>query len=274
MNKPKLLFVYEHKKPEWWLDGLSAALDVLEKDFEITKENLDQHHDGFSDGSRVSADFILGWGSFGSAVDLHIKERAKYFGIKKGLCVAGNASLVTSADNYDILFFESDWIKENYLKDVTTKTVKAFGVNTDIYFKQDIPNPIVWDYIGVGAFASWKRWERFNSLQGKRLVIGEYQLGNETESLSIARDLIKHGVMVSDMVHPFDLANLYNWSRTLFIPADINGGGERAILEARSCGLDIKIENDNPKLKELLDCPIPSHIDYAEQLKKGIMSCL
>lgn len=269
-SKLKLLFVYEHEKPEYWLDGLSAALDELEEDFEICRMNISSSV--FSQGPKLVPDFLLGWGAFGSSVDKYLQEWKPK--VKKGLCVAGNATPVIDAEKYDVLFYETDWIKQNYLKDVQTKTVKAFGVNTDIFFKQDIPCPIVWDCIGVGALASWKRWERFNSLSGKRLVVGQYQQGNEAESLSTARNLLKNGVMVSDWVHPFDLANYYNWSRTLFLPADINGGGERAILEARACGLEIKIETDNPKLKELLDCPIPSHVDYAKALKAGIESVL
>ena len=111
--------------------------------------------------------------------------------------------------------------------------------------------------------------------KGRKLVIGEYQQDNENESLSIVRLLVKNGVMVSPAINPFDLVNYYRWSRKAYIPADINGGGERAILEARACGLEVEIEGDNPKLDELLHIiPIPTEIDYYKALKKGIMSVL
>ncbi len=43
-------------------------------------------------------------------------------------------------------------------------------------------------------------------------------------------------------------------------------GGERVVLEARQLGVDVKIEGDNPKLKELLSSPVYDHSYYAEQL--------
>ncbi len=153
--------------------------------------------------------------------------------------------------------------------------VRAFGVNTDIYFPSPMPTPIVWDYISVGAFANWKRQVRMIDKPGTKLVIGEYQDDNEEESIAIVRDLVSNGVMVSNMINPFELAQLYSYSRTLYQPADLIGGGERSILEARACGLSIEIDKDNPKLQELVDMEdIPDHKTYAAQLKKGIMSVL
>jgi len=268
MSLPKLLFVYEHKKPEWWLDGLSHALDCLETDFEITKLNL-------NDGGILSIpfqdfDFVLGWGGFESKVDKFMQTTL----CKKGLCLAGNAFGYTD-QKYDIIFYETNWVREFLnLSSLPCKVVKAFGVNTDIYNDVDFMTPLVFDYLGVGALAKWKRWEKMKDKKGIRMVIGEYQTENEIESADIACDLLRHGVMVSNMVHPFDLANIYHWASTLYVPADIYGGGERTILEARACNLKIEIEDDNPKLKELLYCDIPSHLDYAKKLKDGIMSVL
>jgi len=62
----------------------------------------------------------------------------------------------------------------------------------------------------------------------------------------------------------------YNRAKTVYIPATLMGGGERAILEARSCGCKVKIEDDNPKLKELLTCPIYDVDYYVKQLKRGL----
>lgn len=272
--KPKLLFVYDHPHPEWWMDGLSVALDVLEDDFEIERLNLHSYKD--SDIVGRNAVFILGWGALGSSVDKWVQGQNFPLPLKKGLCVAGNATQPIGTENYQVLFAETSWIIDNYLPK-HKNIVKSFGVNADIYAPVHIPTPVVWDYIGVGAFASWKRWEKMieKAKQGhKCLVVGEYQKDNEQESLGIIRELVANGVMVSPQVHPLDLANLYSWSRTLYMPSDLNGGGERSVLEAVSCGLNVEIEKDNPKLQELLDNKVPSHIDYAKQLKKGIMSVL
>jgi len=268
MKKPNLLFVYDHPHPEWWMDGLSSALTLLEKNFNVQRYNLSGNNDEIYDNAIIP-DFILGWGAFGSQADKWLQKRKG----KKGLCIAGNVIPPKSADSYDVLFYETDWYKPT-IKD-HRNIVKAFGVNTDIFNKIDMTTPIIWDYIGVGAFASWKRWELMKKKKGRKLVVGEYQQENELESLSIVRDLVKNGVMVSPAVNPFDLAMYYRWSRKLYIPANINGGGERAIFEARSCGLEVEIEGDNPKLQELvLVDPIPTEKDYYKALKRGIMSVL
>lgn len=267
MNKPKLLFVYDHKYPNRWMDGLWAALNVLEKDFEVSKRNLQEN---FPDVA-VGFDFILGWGGFNSSVD-NFLQNAITGNAKKGLCIAGNAFPPTGANNYDVLFYETKWYRPqiSFHKNI----VQAFGINSDIYNKPDLPFPIIFDYIGVGALADWKHWEKMEEKKGLRLVVGEYQEGNPEESGRIANHLLQNGVMVSPLVHPYDLANFYHWSRKCYIPADINGGGERAVWEARACGLEVEIEDANPKLNELLSNEVKDHHWYAEQLKKGILSVI
>lgn len=268
MNKPKVLFVYDHARPEYWCDGLYMALQELEKDFEIIKYNLAMEEAP----PTVSQDFTLGWGAFNSPVDIFMQYDLNRED-KKGLCIAGNTFPPTGANNYDVLYYETKWYRPqiSFHKNI----VHAFGINSDLFFQSDLLSPIIWDYIGVGSLADWKRWDKMKDKKGTRLVVGEYQKGNEQESGRIALDLLKSGVMVSDMVSPFDLSNLYNWSRTLYMPSDVNGGGERAVLEARACGLNVEIEDDNPKLKEVLQWdPIPDYKWYASQLKKGILSCL
>jgi hypothetical protein len=59
-------------------------------------------------------------------------------------------------------------------------------------------------------------------------------------------------------------------AKAVYVPDDVLGGGERAVLEARSLGVDVVIEEDNPKLAELLDSPIYDHAYYATQLSFGI----
>lgn len=264
----KLLFIYEYPHEEFLLDGLHSAIEILEKDFKIEKMNLAKEGRG---GTLKGYDFILGHGAFGSGVDLYLQDDFQKDNIPRGLCIAGNATEVKGADRYQILFYETDWVNDNYLPSHPNK-VKAFGINTQIFHEVDIPMPIVWDYIGVGALANWKRWEYMLKKSGSRLVVGEYQEDNEQESLEIVKKLLKNSVMVSPMVHPFDLSNFYHWSRTLYIAADIIGGGERSVLEAKSCGLEVMCEEDNPKLQELIDLKkVPDHIEYAKILKKAIL---
>ena len=125
----------------------------------------------------------------------------------------------------------------------------------------------------MGAFANWKRQNKLKEKGGYRLAIGEIQKENLNESMSIIADLLSDGIAVSDMVEPEKLNLIYNASARIFIPADTNGGGERAVLEARACERPVEVEFDNPKLYELTKSPIWDQFYYFDQLKKGIHSC-
>lgn len=271
-TKPKVAFVYHHENPQIWMDGLSRALDLLEDEVQLSRINLATREVWTHE--LENCDFILGWGAFGSPVDklLTGEGRIPTEKAKMGLCIAGVSVDKSAAQLYDVLFYETKWYRP-YI-DWHDNIVHAFGVNTDIFFKMDLPTPIIWDYIGAGSFASWKRWERMKKKVGSKLVIGQYQIHNEEESLAIARDLIKGGVMVANEVDPFKLSLLMSCARTAYIPSSIIGGGERFLLEARACGLSVEIEPDNAKLQELLDGPIYDHMYYAKKLKEGIFSVL
>lgn len=276
MNRPKILFIYDMPKDHDWCDGLWAALNLLENDFEITRHNIKDTPDGKyydEDGSGIAKadyDFILGWGGFGSPVD-KIMQQLDY--AKKGLCIGGNAYGPAGANNYDVLFYETKWYRSQI--DFHPNIFHAFGVNTDIFFvPDDYPFPILWEYIGVGAFASWKRWNEMIKKEGQKIVVGYYQNDNEEESGGIVKELIKNGVTVSNQINPYDLSMLYHCCRKAFVPASIIGGGERSVLEARACGLAVEVMDDNPKLKELLESPIYDHHYYAKQLKEGVLSVI
>lgn len=263
----KILFVYDHKYPYLWKDGLWAALNLLEKDgFKIEKWNIAEESSYEWGEADKDYDFILGWGAFRSSVDLRIQNEPE----KKGLCVAGNSFPPNSQSKYDVLFYETEW----YLPQIMShkNAVHAFGVNTEIYKPIEDTVPI-WDWTTVGSFSSWKRQEKLLEKGGYKLAIGEIQKENIQESGYIINKLLTGGVAISDMVEPEYLAKIYNSSEKIYIPADINGGGERSVLEARSCGRPVVVEFDNPKLKELLKSPIYDEYYYFDQLKKGILSC-
>lgn len=268
---PKVLFVYDHKYPKLWKDGLWAALELLKQDFDLTKFNLQDKGKVVID-PLSSFDFVLGWGAFNSPVDLALQELKVQFPQKKtGLCIAGNTFPPDGMEKYDVLFYETEW----YLPQIAKHphAVHAFGVNTDIY--NPWPEaPIIWDFLSVGSFSYWKRHENIIERNGTKMVIGEIQKDNWSESFDIISNLLLAGVGISDMVYPTKLRNLYNCAGTVLIPAEINGGGERALLEARACGKKVEIMSDNPKLQSLLDGPVFDHHYYKNQLASGILSCI
>ena len=71
-----------------------------------------------------------------------------------------------------------------------------------------------------------------------------------------------------------DLAYEINRAREVYLPASVVGGGERGVLEARSCGATVVVEPDNPKLAELADpaTPLYDHVYYADRLEGAIRS--
>ena len=75
--------------------------------------------------------------------------------------------------------------------------------------------------------------------------------------------------MVDHVGQP-ELARLYNRARSVFVPCELQGGGERAVHEGRACGCAGEIAADNPTLATLTDIPVPSHEQYAQQ----ILDCL
>ena len=273
MGKKRILFVYEIEDESLWHDGLWAAIELLKKDFEIEKYNLAK-----SDISpqSTSYDFILGWGAFGSKLDEVISKNYNNNHWKRGLLLAGNVVPVPTVCNYDVIFYETEWIKNNYLQNISKdcKLIHAFGVNTNIYYSMSNFLTHLWDYITVGSFSKWKRQEMLLDKKGNRLAVGQIQKNNLSESIDIVGNLILGGVAISDSVTPSNLAKIYNLAKTVYIPADIYGGGERAVLEARACGVNVEVADDNPKLKELLTSPIWNHTYYAKQIKKGINLCL
>jgi len=253
--------VYESKHPILVEDGLYASLEALGQRFLIKKINI-----ATEALSCQKGDFILGWGAFGSKVDILCGELTN----KKGLCIGGCSDPVDTL-RYDVLFYETKWFREKIK--FHPNIVHAFGVNTDIYYDMKLEKRDI-DYLGVGAFAKWKRWEKMLRKKGNRRVIGEYQVDNSLESEEIWRKLEAGGVFCKDMISAKTLNCEYNRAKTVYIPATIMGGGERAVLEARQCGCQVEIEKDNPKLEELLTCPIYDTAYYITQLNHGIRSCL
>lgn len=280
-----LVFIYESNHPIEVKDGLATALETLGREINVTRWNcapnvqsrdVPNNLDYIQTHIRSNKSIILAWGGFGSKSDRYGRYfKRLYPEIKSGLCLGGNTNQPIVKNswqeifNYDVVFYETSWVR-NYLnlKYLDCSLVHAFGIDTDVY--KDLGTTRDVDYLGVGAYARWKRWEKMLGKNGHRRVIGEYQRNNQDESQEIWDRLEAGGVVCKDMMPADKLVCEYNRAKTVYIPATIMGGGERAVLEARACGCNVEIEPDNPKLKELLDCPIYDVDYYVKQLKRGL----
>jgi len=272
----------ETKLEEGWNDGLCAALDVLGSsgEFEVTFKNIYLH----TTLSCSIYDFILGWGGFESPVDkfiVSLKDKLPEASMKFGLCIGGNAFPVRRDDTYEVLFYETTWFAPQV--EWHPNAIRAFGINSEVFFEYQADecsqytlrdNYPLYDYVSPGSFSNWKRHDKIIEKEGSRLCIGQIQQNNIKESMDIFNELLLNGVAVSDQVEGWQLALIFNLAENVYIPASIVGGGERAVWEARACGAHVEIEDDNPKLKSLLEEEVKDEYWYYRQLKKGIQKCL
>jgi hypothetical protein len=289
-NKPKVLFVFDIANTTHWRDGLWAALKLLETDFDITYWNLGKNREIGVGLDRF--DFILGWSSFDGEI-AHLMRNLK---VPHGLCIGGYMFEPHNINHFNVLFYETEWYADAELKPRHPNAVHAFGINTDIFhpqhprtvsplseeeYKSDIGivtdgahfNDFkIFDYLTVGSFSAWKRQIYLLRKEGNRMAVGYLQ--NTDEAFAIISELLLYGCGVMGECAPEDLVKMINASKCVYIPATIAGGGERSVLEARACDVAVEIEDDNPKLKELLTSPVWDQHYYAAQLKKGIESCL
>ncbi|MGQ4534856.1 hypothetical protein ACUH9Y_07150 [Dermabacteraceae bacterium P13115] len=164
-------------------------------------------------------------------------------------------------DRFDVLFYETTW----YAPQVADhpNSFQAFGIDTDTMcstpaLERDI------DYLMVGRPAGFKNVDKLLERSGRRVLVGE--IANHDDTVAMLK---ADGIEVIDFIPYEDLSALYRRSKTVLVAAELQGGGERAVLEGRSCGCNVEIVSDNPKLNSVNDGPLLSHRDYAQQLLKG-----
>ena len=181
---------------------------------------------------------------------------------------------------YDFLFYETDW----YLPQIERRhplVHKAMGIDTRVMRPiKGMRKSIGCLYIGWMAF--YKRPELFarhlelQRVKAQKLgqtvlpLVAVGKLDGAPESETVIANFRKRGVQVRDAVGYHELAAMINQAEEVHIPARVDGGGERAVLESKSCGVPVRVEPDNPKLLELLHGPVLSHIHYAREISKGM----
>lgn len=253
----KIDFVYK-VDDRYWNDGLREALKIISESHEV------RLHNGVY--KPYIADFVLVWGG---SLSEQVKEVAKW-PMPKGICFAGGPLNVPILKSFDVVFCETNW-HLRYFKRLGLNAKLAFGTNTNL-FKPQWTMPKQFDYIYPAAFANWKRHHLFIQKQGRKLAVGYMQPDNwEKECWEVCMN--DKDTLVMPMVTPDVMVWLYQQSNAVAVTSDLLGGGERTVLEGLACGCQVEVEEDNPKLLELLEDAkkhIPNQEDYAKALIDGI----
>jgi len=248
-----------------WEDGFTGAVELLSKNYQITWINIADEKP--SAEALNQFDFLIVKSCWDWIVDKYIRS-LKNLNVCKGIAISCSKAPNNnhSIYDYDVLWFETQWHGKSLKKH--PRAFQAFGINTDKFYDQNLDKQI--DVLSVGALASYKRHDFILKESGKQKVV----IGDKSNKASevLKKDLIDNGVEVMDYTTQEELAMIINKSKMVYIPAEINGGGERAVLEARACKTPVKVEEDNPKLIELLTSKIWTEKDYYEGLLKGINS--
>ena len=276
MDKTNVAIIYyvpnSSLKYTSWIDGFTAALEILKEKFNISMINL---FDETPDISYLNSfQFLLFKSNWNWIVDNYYKSICKEIITKTGIMISG--SLPPAEENlYDILFYETPWYEQFVKKH--SMAIHAFGINTEIMHPLKLEKK--YDWISVGAFKPYKRYDILLNKPGRGIIIGDYPpkikfLSKLKQRLNGKHDILtclnKAGVTTKNFMSYEDLRNYYNLSIKAYVTAELHGGGERCVLEARACGIEVTVETDNPKLKTLLNSPIYDHKYYAKQIEYGI----
>lgn len=251
-----------------WHDGFTKALDLLEKDYTITYIYFH-----LTTGNLISqineCDFLIVKSSWRTPMDYFLRKNHKIIKPYLGLMISASNKGPSKREQafYDVAWYETNWYRKNKLNH--PNSFHAFGIDTLIMKKLNQEKK--YDIIAVGAPRSYKLLDKLLDKEGKKLLIGDMK-NTDSRSSKLIKALSLDHVIIEDFKDYATLAEKYNQSQVCYVPCKLHGGGERAVLEARACGIDVLIESDNPKLNELLDSPIWDSSYYAAQLKKGIQS--
>jgi hypothetical protein len=249
-------------------DGFTAAMELVGNHHDVRWLNVHPHNPGHEAEVALvrDADFVLVRSDWGW-LPCQAADRAlfRHPEVPVGLVIAGSspAPPLVAQQRFDVLFYETPWYAPFVAEH--PRAVEAFGIDTRVM--RDMQHPErEWDWLMVGRFAAFKRPEALLAKRGRRLAIGDMS-GARPE---LIESLVAGGIEVRDQTTQEGLAELYNRSKRVLVPCTLQGGGERAVWEARACGCAVETAPDNPKLASLLRGPVAGHEHYAALLLAGI----
>ena len=266
--------------------GFLQAMRLLENLGKLRFTMLNLMDLNYLDGALVRSEACSYFEAFDvvfvkSNFQYHVDEFARDFlracAVPRVLLVSGSypPAAPEHAYFYDLCFFEVFWFESRHLANHPA-AVHAFGIDRRMLLQgaanasNTSGSSKAWDLLFIGAMADHaghKRPHFIGHQSGRRVAVGK---ADSEEAQAVVADLRRRGVTVLAPL-PYDqLAALIQSSEAVYVPDDYLGGGERAVLEARTLGVRVQIEPDNPKLAELITSPIYDHAYYAEQLNYGL----
>lgn len=249
-------------------DGFTAAMEIVARTHDVRWLNVHPYNDDHRANARRvgDGDFVLVRSDWGW-LPCEVADRALFRrpDVPVGLVIAGSspAPPLVAQQRFDVLFYETPWYAPFVAEH--PRAIRAFGIDTRVMRDRGAPER-EWDWLMVGRLASFKRPEAILAKDGRRLAIGDMSAARR----DLVDMLVSAGVEVRDQTTQEGLADLYNSAARVLVPCTLQGGGERAVWEARACGCDVEIAADNPKLASLLTGPVADHEEYADQLLRGI----
>lgn len=257
-----LYYIPKHTlKYEKWSDGFVSAVNYINnncEDMELDMLNIADYKSMHEINKLKIYDFYIIKSNWNWVVDNFFRNSTTKH-LKSSIMISGSTNPPKLSDMlfYNVLFYETEWYRSKIQKH--PNIIHAFGVDTSVMKPREVK--IEYDWISVGLNKPYKRFNLLNNYEGNGLIVSDSKVD--------VKNAVTH-----DFVSYNELSILYNKAKKCIMLSDVTGGGERCVLEARSCGLNVEIADDNPKLKELIHSNIYSHIYYAEQLKRGINSVI
>lgn len=226
-----------------WKDGLWAAMQILEKTFEVRYYDTSRLKDIYD----FAPDVVLYWESlstFASPTDRMGYWEVQSLPYKKALLFAGGTVKEEWMGGFDLFFVESK-VNEEEFEALGKPWKRAFGVNTQIFKPEKQPK--VFDGVFQATCASWKRpWLGAEALHDKYAVMGRFQPEDPIGFMRV-RD---QGGLVLPELSAEAVCSMINASYTVVNTSEYWGGGQRSTLEAMACGVMPIVMSDSPKNME------------------------
>jgi glycosyltransferase involved in cell wall biosynthesis len=300
----KIAFVWDWTPEYWqsftWADGLAAALVELQKrghevkvyaDTDLMIPNPMLQINPIYELDGTWPDVFLHW------ADMTRPNLWKNLEYNKpmALCFAGGERITIQTEEWDHIFVESKTYYDTF-KEKGFPVSMAFGTNTDLF--KPVQQTKIFDTIFPATFAGWKRHNIFAESTKNLLAcaVGFMYKTHEQECWQVCVDA---GNLVLPHVSAEVLHRMYASSKTVAITSESIGGSQRTVLESLAMNIPcivtdsdkydydgvIRVEPTAEAVKQaILDYRDKetdtreyilnnwSHIQYADNLEKGLLS--